>query len=481
MSFEIMQRAQVDEITAGRTAAIGHWMRAYDQFHEATAAAAAASIGGAIGLSIPMGNRHDDDSLARAFVAYGEITEWQGHERVKGRARDRFEQLMTHAVDRRCWTHLMEVLGFDQLLDRQARQEFRDGLQKEPPAFTAENCASTFGHIWENRREIYLRGIANAFSRLDRRFRSHDGFKIGARLIIERALGEYGSWNHYERRDTLHDIERTFRELDGKGPLAPDSGIVADIARDRRVMATPFVVEGEYFRVRVFGNGNLHLWFERQDLHEQVNKLLAEYYGEAIGNGFNDTKPDDAPEYHLTPAKDFGAFMSPAAVAAEVMKYAEVHQGERILEPSAGTGQLARAARDAGAEVVCVEIQPGLAHELGALHGFISVDNADFLTLTVAELGTFDKVIMNPPFDRGRDCDHVRHAYKFLRPGGVLVAVMSARAEFGDDKRHQALHAIVEQCEPAYGWRKWHDLPPLSFADAGTNVNTVVLAIRKSR
>lgn len=86
---------------------------------------------------------------------------------------------------------------------------------------------------------------------------------------------------------------------------------------------------------------------------------------------------------------------------------------------------------------------------------------------------------MNPPFDRGRDCDHVRHAFEFLKPGGILVAVMSARAEFREDKRHRALHEIVERCRPAYGWRKWHDLPAGSFAHAGTNINTVILAIRK--
>jgi 16S rRNA G1207 methylase RsmC len=86
---------------------------------------------------------------------------------------------------------------------------------------------------------------------------------------------------------------------------------------------------------------------------------------------------------------------------------------------------------------------------------------------------------MNPPFDRGRDCDHVRHAYRFLKPGGVLVAIMSARAEYGEDKRHKALHRIIDQCSPVYTRSPWYDLPPGSFAHAGTNVNTVVLAIRK--
>jgi hypothetical protein len=61
----------------------------------------------------------------------------------------------------------------------------------------------------------------------------------------------------------------------------------------------------------------------------------------------------------------------------------------------------------------------------------------------------------------------------------VLIAVMSARAEFREDARHRALHKIVDQCKPSWGWKKWHDLPEGSFAHAGTNINTVILAIRK--
>lgn len=90
---------------------------------------------------------------------------------------------------------------------------------------------------------------------------------------------------------------------------------------------------------------------------------------------------------------------------------------------------------------------------------------------------------MNPPFDRGRDCDHVRHAYQFLKPGGVLVAIMSARAEFAEDARHKALHALVDEVRRV-NYRnsaRWDDLPERSFAHAGTNVNTVMLVLEKPR
>src|SRR3546814_6027163 len=75
-----------------------------------------------------------------------------------------------------------------------------------------------------------LRGIANVFAKLDRRFRSHNGFKIGARLIIDRALNEWGSWDRYERRDTLRDVERVFLELDEKPPVSEGHSIASQVA-----------------------------------------------------------------------------------------------------------------------------------------------------------------------------------------------------------------------------------------------------------
>lgn len=482
MGQELMTPQQIADICAGRDQAIALWLGLYDHYHATTAEAGRVSIGGFVGLSAPHDHR-DYDKFTHAFVRSKPI---EKRERETGRVteidpRENFSRVVTEAIDRRCWATLMDRLGFDQLLDEQARREFQDGLRDSPPAFTPDSCGATFGHIWTNRRDIYLRGIANVFAKLDRRFRSHDGFKIGHRLIIERALTEWGSWDRYERRDVLRDVERVFRELDEKPPLPERLSIATDItdaARDRRNL--PTVIEGEYFRVRIFKNGNLHLWFERTDLLKQVNLLLAEYYGEAIGDAYNETEADDAPSFHVTPAKDFGAFMTSESVAAKVINLADIKSGQRVLEPSAGKAALASQARDAGAIVTCVEIQPGFAHELRVVHGFGDVVEADFLTLDPARFEPFDRIVMNPPFDRGRDCDHVRHAYSFLKPGGILVAIMSARAEFAEDKRHKALHRLVEQASSAtYGRMKWFDLPPGSFAHAGTNVNTVILAIRK--
>lgn len=483
---ELATLADLGDLAEGRDRAIGHWLTAYDQFHMASALAAASSIGGKISLHPGRSSHETDDSkLTDAFLAFGDVEEWKGHERVKSNARERFAAKITATVDRRCWTHLMEQLGFDQLLDAQAATEFRDSLRGTPPEFTQANCQATFASIWGNRREMYLRGIANVFMKMDRRFRSHDAFAIGGRLIIENAFNEWGSWNAYDRRDTLFDVERIFRELDGLGPLPRDGGIVGQCseAAHRRVNL-PSVIEGDYFRARIFKNGNAHLWFTNKKLLAEVNALLLEYYKPVEGDvAEGGPSYETQPDFLKTPAKYFGAFNTSADVAELVIDKAELFDGCTVLEPSAGTGMLAKAAKARGARVTCVELQPGLAHELSVLHGFRDVYERNFLECDPANYPAYDRIVMNPPFDRGRDCDHVRHAFKFLKPGGKLVAIMSARAEHCEDSRHAPLHDLVKLCEglgrdPRWAWR---DLPEKSFAHAGTNVNTVMLTLTKPR
>jgi predicted RNA methylase len=460
--------ANLQNFVDGRDKAIALWLQSYDTLHANIAEATKVSVGGNIGLAMPF-DRNGTSQITAAFL---------------GNERGTFERKITHETDRRCWTHLMEHLRFDELLDRQAREEFHDSLKGDPPVFDVDTIKATFGHIWVNRRDIYLRGIANVFMKMDRRFRSHDAFGIGNRLIIERAMNadSWGGWQNYNRRDTLHDVERIFRELDGLGPIGMNMaiGIVHQVEETKRREALPHLVKGDYFRVRVFKNGNLHLWFERKDLLAEINKLLLEYYKPVEGDVGEGPSYEAGPLYHQTPAKHFGAFNTSAEIADLVASHAGISEGMTVLEPSAGTGMLAKAARARGGKVTCVEIQAGLGHELNVLHGFRDVYERDFLRCEPKNWPEFDRIIMNPPFDRGRDCDHVRHAYQFLRPGGVLVAIMSARAEFGTDARHKALHALLPKDQWKFD-RCWTDLSEKSFAHAGTNVNTVMLRIEKPR
>jgi 16S rRNA G1207 methylase RsmC len=133
-----------------------------------------------------------------------------------------------------------------------------------------------------------------------------------------------------------------------------------------------------------------------------------------------------------------------------------------VLEPSAGTGALVDAL-DAvpGAHVVAVEINPTLADNL-RLRSCTTheIRCADFLACN-GDLGTFDRIVMNPPFERGSDIKHVEHALTFLRPGGRLAAIVA------NGPRQQA--SLMERAT------HWEELPEGTFAGTGVRAAICVM------
>lgn len=448
----LVHRATIYEIEAARNRSIALYGEAYDTLHEAAKATPPGT------MQLP-------------------LIGWSGHGGYISRMdRTEFLAKLTKDIDTGVWNHLILATGLDTLMDRTERDAFREECRENPPPATVENCMATMERLMGDRELIFKRGIAKTFSRLDRRFRSHDGFKIGARMVLSRMLDDNGWWNHWAKHDeTLLDVERAFALLDGKPQPERDAGIVGAIklAKTTSFKAEAFTASSEYFRVNVFMNGNAHVWFERKDLIEKVNLLLAEYYGAALGAGSDAAEKHHAP--NRTPAKNFGFFETPPAVVERVLDEARLSLGVSVLEPSAGRGALAIPAGRITRKVQCIEIQPANAEHLRQV-GYPPVICADFFDMTPERLGLFDRIVANPPFDQGRDVDHVLHMLKFLAPDGVVVSVMSAGTEFKTDQKTSALKA-----EMARRGGYFRDLPAGSFSESGTNVNTVICVIGRAR
>lgn len=180
--------------------------------------------------------------------------------------------------------------------------------------------------------------------------------------------------------------------------------------------------------------------------------------------------------------KHFQAFYTPAELADELVELAEVQDGMDCLEPSAGDGVIADAIKEAGGQVLCVEIDPKavrlLDKKLYVAYG------ADFLTCRPVEeeattpespgLGKFDRVVMNPPFTADQDIKHVRHAFKFLRDGGRLIAIMSPGFTFGEKRARREFRDFLEE----HG-RIVRELPEGTFKESGTNVRAVIVELVK--
>lgn len=500
--MELIKRTTVEDVVNKRNAALASYAEAWRLLSEAQEKVSEARGYGDFAGDGTVGRySHHLDKERIAF-----------HKEFRVPSREEYLETARRIVDTDGWSYLIGLMRLEMIMDAQSKQEFRDSLIKDAPPLELEHVLATLAALKDGARTTFLRSIANIFAAADRRFRSHDGFKIGRkatgnRIIFPHALRPDGGWSWtMDPRPALIDIERMLLILDEK-TQGYTSEIVAALDKAGKHWSGPgaVTVETDYLKVRTFKNGNMHVYFLRPDLLEKVNLCLAEYYGEVLGERGEDVEEKaradaDLNTPKMTLARNFGFFPTPEpAVEHMLHPLGQNLKGKRVLEPSAGTGNLARVLRQRGASVDCVEIQPDLAKGL-RLEGFPCV-TADFLTLappTDPELG-YDLVVMNPPFDRERDVDHVMHALKFLKPGGGLISIMSAGTEFrstrkGEAFRKHILSLVLSERDIAraeredLGWVEamrlgrwsclnWQDLPPASFAEVGTYVNTGILTV----
>lgn len=222
-----------------------------------------------------------------------------------------------------------------------------------------------------------------------------------------------------------------------------------------------------------------------RSLYVAVNKVLEAAGGKwnrkAKGHVFDGDAADIMDQIVLTgevlnKKQELGDFPSPPAVVARLMEIAQIEPGMRVLEPSAGTGNIAVEMAKRGARPVhCFEINPDNSDKLSARLGEVtrvwSIVHFDFLTVEPPpEIALYDRIVMNPPFAKLADVKHVLHALKFLAPGGRLVSVMSAGITFRTNSLTNTLRQQITEIEP---------LPEGSFAESGTMVNTVIVTINK--
>lgn len=199
---------------------------------------------------------------------------------------------------------------------------------------------------------------------------------------------------------------------------------------------------------------------------------------------------DDGSRALVAQAREAGKalafYPTPPALAEHVVGFAQVAQGDRVLEPSAGMGALVGELVRRGALVTAIEAQPDRAAYLSHTYGHmgVNVGTGDFLAMSLSDPNVppegFDAVVMNPPFGiEGKhhlDAEHVTRALSFVRPGGTLVAIMSPGSVQPTSARRENLHASL------VGWEvMWEPVDAKRFRISGTDTPTVILVARRPK
>ncbi len=126
-----------------------------------------------------------------------------------------------------------------------------------------------------------------------------------------------------------------------------------------------------------------------------------------------------------------------------MLELADIQPGDHILEPSAGKGDILDMIRlhHPENEITAFERNSTLFDVLEAKGH--AVERGDFLE----HQDKYNQIIMNPPFEKGADITHIRHAYDLLDLNGKLIAIMSEGPFFRSDTQAKEFRNWLEEVE----------------------------------
>lgn len=157
---------------------------------------------------------------------------------------------------------------------------------------------------------------------------------------------------------------------------------------------------------------------------------------------------------------------TPPELAKELVALAGVRKDSRVLEPEAGIGNIADAAKEVTDHVDCIERMTDFC-EILKLKKHNVIGN-DLLTAETAPI--YDAVVMNPPFSE--ECEHIKRAFDFLRPGGSLVAVCSSSIQWKSTRKYEEFRDWLSE--------HTHSIDECGAKFEMTGVHTVVLVVDKA-
>ena len=250
---------------------------------------------------------------------------------------------------------------------------------------------------------IYLRQLQSIINEI----KNTDGFKLIANRFQKLV-------NNVIRIDIDHD------------PLIDITGYEEELDK---IYKNTDVLKNQYFETAIEERRRLSRM--GIDSVEELRAYLREYfnYRTVERNTITDEQRkirDLERQYKLDQKGDIN--FTPLEVALEMIEIADIDNNSKVLEPSAGIGNIADQIKKYTNNLdVCEQMYS--YRELLELKGHNIAGN-DFLQYN--NYNYFDCIIMNPPFSDEQN--HIKHAYDLLVNGGKLISITSPHWTFANEK-----------------------------------------------
>lgn len=191
------------------------------------------------------------------------------------------------SVDGKIWHRLMNDTGMFTLMSGKQRDEWDRQVDSENmPEITRDTVLATFNQLHAGKNDTFEQGVIDVFRSLSWDYKTNCPCRFGKKIIVSRLFDTYGSGYttfSLSGRATLDDLAKVFYLLEGRN--VPDHRISEGAKfgdHYRREGFSGSAYEGEYFTLRYFKKGTAHITFNRSELVDRMNDIVARHYPEML-------------------------------------------------------------------------------------------------------------------------------------------------------------------------------------------------------
>jgi len=216
---------------------------------------------------------HVKSKLEEAFIS-GSFSIRHRHTAVSFDPSDADDAIMEirHSV----WAAIIERTEIKRFLSVRRWEELdRQVRERKMPEVTVESIVQLMSSFTTQFAELLGEAIEEVFDWLRPRHSEHktnNELEVPHKAILTYMVSRTFGWRvNYHKEQRLTALENVFSALDGKGQVTKSyRSEIENVVSKEGFNGTG---ETQYFRFKVFGNGNMHLEFKRLDLLDKFNKI----------------------------------------------------------------------------------------------------------------------------------------------------------------------------------------------------------------
>lgn len=198
---------------------------------------------------------------------------------------------------RAAWHQVFHKMEFRKWLDKKQREELlRDIDRNGNIPFTKENMKGTLENVFLQRGKLFEKSVANVFDELTRYYKgninhvegwkTNDNYKVNKKIIFpwgckfEKDYGRYFSLSYGSQIDIYNDLDRVLcvlagRELEFCGTVEKAMRRKFDILGRNVRQGFDSQTESEFFHIKFFMKGTVHLTFKDEEMWSKFNITAA--------------------------------------------------------------------------------------------------------------------------------------------------------------------------------------------------------------